>query len=255
MPTCTWFKEQNIVEESSRHKVEVQQVKEGEYAVKLEISQVVETDKGSYKVIARNEKGEAVSQIVELQDLPDEEERTQVKPNIKRHLKNETFEETRTFELYVQLEKTDKKCTVKWFKNSSIISESHTYKKTFDGKVATLRISKAKSTEHNATFKCVIQNELGADESTAEITIKKVEDKKKEEEEEKVEEELQKIEEEETTEETKEKTKKDSKKKEEKTEKTETIEEKAESKKKKEEEKVIICRSFFFYYLRFFFWS
>lgn len=190
-PKCTWFKETNKIEESSRHKVEVQQVKEGEFAVKLEISEVIEEDKGLYKVIARNEKGEAVSQIVELKDLPEADDKPAVKPRIIKHLQNETIEETRTIDLSIKIKTVDKKCTVKWFKNATLINDSLTVKQTFDGQTAQLRILKSKI-EHSASYKCVIQNELGADESTAAITVKKVKEKKKkdeEEEEEKLEEE------------------------------------------------------------------
>lgn len=115
-PKCTWFKEQNEVAESQRHKVEVKQLKENEYAVQLEISQVTDTDKGSYQMLAKNEKGEAVSQTVELVDIPEpEEEDKPSAPEIRKPLKDETFEETRTVELFVQLKRTYKKTKVVWY--------------------------------------------------------------------------------------------------------------------------------------------
>ncbi|VEN57316.1 unnamed protein product [Callosobruchus maculatus] len=58
-PECTWFKEADAVKEDSRHSVHVEQVKDGEFAVKLEINDVQKTDKGMYKLVAKNEKGEA----------------------------------------------------------------------------------------------------------------------------------------------------------------------------------------------------
>lgn len=188
-PKCTWFKETNEVNESSRHRVDVQQVKDGEFAVKLEISQVTEEDKGSYKLIAKNEKGEAVSQTVELVDIPADEDEKQTKPKIVKHLKDETLEETRTLELNVQLKQTDRTSKVVWYRNSTIIKETTTIKQTFDGKTATLRISKTKADNDSGTYKCVIKNDSGQDETSASITIKKVaEKKKKTEEEENVEE-------------------------------------------------------------------
>ena len=42
----------------------VQQTRDGEFNIKLEINEVQESDKGAYKVMASNEKGEAVSQTV-----------------------------------------------------------------------------------------------------------------------------------------------------------------------------------------------
>jgi ABC-type Na+ efflux pump permease subunit len=47
---------------------------QGEFSVKLEIESVTQTDKGSYKLVAKNEKGEATSQTVEVTEIPEEEE-------------------------------------------------------------------------------------------------------------------------------------------------------------------------------------
>lgn len=115
-PKCTWFKENNEVSQSERHTIDVKQVKENEYAVQLEITQVNENDKGSYQVVARNEKGEAVSQVVQLTDIPEpEDDEKPGLPEIKKHLKDETIEETRSLDLTVQLKKTLKKTKVIWY--------------------------------------------------------------------------------------------------------------------------------------------
>lgn len=115
-PKCTWFKEKNEVAESQRHKVEVKQVKENEYTVQLEISEVTDTDKGTYQMLAKNEKGEAVSQTVELVDIPQpEEDEKPSAPQIRKPLKDETIEETRSLELNVHLKRTLKKTTVVWY--------------------------------------------------------------------------------------------------------------------------------------------
>ncbi len=45
----------------------------GEYVVKLEIEPCTETDKGSYKLTVKNEKGEVTSSIIEITEIPDEE--------------------------------------------------------------------------------------------------------------------------------------------------------------------------------------
>lgn len=47
---------------------------QGEFSVKLEIEQVSQKDKGVYKLVAKNEKGEATSQTVELTEIPEEKE-------------------------------------------------------------------------------------------------------------------------------------------------------------------------------------
>lgn len=188
-PKCSWFKERNEISESGRHKIEVTQLKEGEFAVQLEITQVKDVDKGSYQLVARNEKGEAVSQVVELVDIPTgEEEEQPIIPIIRRKLFDQTIEETRTLDMSVSIKYNDATSKATWYRGGKALVESSRVKTTYDGKVATLRITKTKSNEHSGTYKCVIKNDLGQDESTASITIKKVEERKKTEEEESVEE-------------------------------------------------------------------
>lgn len=113
-PDCTWFKEAKAVQVDERHKLHVEKVKEGEFAVKLEIEQVSTADKGKYKLVARNEKGEATSQVVEIAELPEEVE----KPKIGSGLTTITVEHGERVEFNACLTKQDKKnkCTVEWYK-------------------------------------------------------------------------------------------------------------------------------------------
>lgn len=83
-PQCTWMKEEKEVKEDGRHKYIVEQVKDGEFAVKLEIENVEKTDKGFYKLVAKNEKGEATSQSVEVTELPPEEKPKGEKPKLSK---------------------------------------------------------------------------------------------------------------------------------------------------------------------------
>lgn len=56
-------------------------VEQGEYAVQLEISEAQEIDRGSYKLIAKNAKGEITSQAVEVKNIPAAEvEKKKAKP-------------------------------------------------------------------------------------------------------------------------------------------------------------------------------
>lgn len=48
----------------------------------MEISEIEKSDKGMYKLVARNEKGEATSQTVEVTDLPPEEKPKGEKPKL-----------------------------------------------------------------------------------------------------------------------------------------------------------------------------
>lgn len=189
-PKCTWFKEEKAIKETTRHQVQIEQVKDGEYAVKLEIKDVKETDKGSYKLVAKNEKGEATSQTVELTELPVDDEK-KVKPVIERKLTEQTVEEGRSFDLIISLKQVDKTVKVVWMKNNVTIRESSDISMSFDGTIARLSVSKSR-TEHSATYKVTVTNEQGSDDSSAKITVKKGEDeKKKKEEEEKKKKELE----------------------------------------------------------------
>ena len=65
-PKCTWYKESSIVSESSKHMVRITEVTKGEFAVALEIDKPTGADKGSYKMVAKNEKGEISSTAVQV---------------------------------------------------------------------------------------------------------------------------------------------------------------------------------------------
>lgn len=65
-PKCTWYKESTMVSESSTHSVKITEVSKGEYAVALEIDKPTAADKGNYKMVAKNEKGEISSTAVQV---------------------------------------------------------------------------------------------------------------------------------------------------------------------------------------------
>merc|ERR550517_1092338 len=76
-PTVMWYKEQTVVQKNSTHKVNIQKVSEGEFAVKLEINEMTKSDCGTYKLVAKNQKGEVISQTVAVPDVPEEEKEEQ----------------------------------------------------------------------------------------------------------------------------------------------------------------------------------
>uniref|UniRef100_A0A1I8MIJ2 Ig-like domain-containing protein n=1 Tax=Musca domestica TaxID=7370 RepID=A0A1I8MIJ2_MUSDO len=179
-PKCTWFKESNIVKESSRHVCKVQRSKEGEFAVQLEINDVDETDKGAYKLVASNEKGEAVSQIVHLIDIP-EAERKPKKPEIDRKLTDQRIVESKSFDLTIKLKETDRSCKIEWYKGSALIRETKEITTTFDGTTARLTFSAAR-VEHTASYKVIVSNEVGKAESTCKVVVEKKQEKSQNEE-------------------------------------------------------------------------
>jgi hypothetical protein len=72
-PQCIWERESTIVKEDSRHQVIVREETKGQYIIALEIDKPSANDKGIYKLIAKNEKGEVTSQAIRV-NIEDEEE-------------------------------------------------------------------------------------------------------------------------------------------------------------------------------------
>lgn len=189
-PKCQWFKESVEVNESERHKVDIHQIKDGEFAVKLEIAQISQTDKGAYKLVARNEKGEAVSQVVELIEIPEEEKKPAAKPQIVKQLRNQQIIETHALQLAAAIKEVDQTVKVAWYKGTELLTEKsgREYRMTFDGQMCRLIIEHT-TVQHSATYRVVVSNEAGGDESSSRVEIKKqekTEEEKAAEEEEKV---------------------------------------------------------------------
>ncbi|XP_069946180.1 obscurin-like isoform X5 [Cherax quadricarinatus] len=65
-PACSWYKDSTKVRLDSRHCVNINEEGEGKYVVQMEMIKAEKFDCGSYKVVAKNEKGETTSQTVEL---------------------------------------------------------------------------------------------------------------------------------------------------------------------------------------------
>ncbi|XP_013148758.1 PREDICTED: muscle M-line assembly protein unc-89-like [Papilio polytes] len=179
-PSCTWFKEASAVKEDSRHTVLIEPLREGEFTVKLEISNISQQDKGSYKLVARNEKGEATSQQVEITEIPEEKGD---KPYIIKHLRSLARKENEEAEFVAVLKTSDQSCRCTWYKNSTVIRDSSEVNTSFDGTNARLIIRKV-SVKYVANYRVVIRNEFGEDESSADLTLVEEKKKKKEEEEE-----------------------------------------------------------------------
>ncbi|CAF4902481.1 unnamed protein product [Pieris macdunnoughi] len=179
-PACTWYKEASAVKESSRHTVLIEPSREGEFTVKLEISNVSQQDKGSYKLVAKNEKGEATSQVVEITEIPEEKGE---KPYIIKHFRSLAKKENEEAEFVAVLKTSDQSCRCTWYKNSTVIRDSSEVNTSFDGTNARLIIRKVTS-KYVANYRVVIRNEFGEDESSADLTLVEEKKKKKEEEEE-----------------------------------------------------------------------
>lgn len=95
-PQVTWIRESIVVREDSRHQVLVREERKGEYVIALEIEEPSSNDKGSYKLKAKNEKGEVISDEVQL-NIEDETEKREEKkakkaaPKIVQGLRSEVY--------------------------------------------------------------------------------------------------------------------------------------------------------------------
>lgn len=54
------------MKEDKRHSVKITEVSKGQWMVVLEINKPSEENKGSYKLVAKNEKGEAASETIQV---------------------------------------------------------------------------------------------------------------------------------------------------------------------------------------------
>lgn len=136
--------------------------------------------------MAKNEKGEATSQTVEVTDLPPEEKPKGEKPKLSK-LTNVNTEEGKTVDFITSLKVTETTVVMTWYRNSVEIKSSSEISISFDGTTAHLSITKCKMT-HSGTFRVVAKNEFGEDETSALLTVTEKKEKKEEEEEEVIEE-------------------------------------------------------------------
>ncbi|GFU27590.1 hypothetical protein TNCV_283081 [Trichonephila clavipes] len=100
-PECVWYKENTMVRQDAKHKVQIRKVDKGEYAVMLEIDKPAQSDKGLYKLQAKNEKGIIASEPIKV-TLEDE----------KKEESEEEESEEEEVEQKKQLQKKDEKKTV-----------------------------------------------------------------------------------------------------------------------------------------------
>lgn len=137
-------------------------------------------------MVAKNEKGEATSQTVEVTELPPEEKPKGEKPKLSK-LTNVTTEEGKTVDFITSLKISDTTVIISWYRNETTIKSSSEISITFDGTTAHLSITRCKIS-HAGTYKVVAKNEFGEDETVAILTVTEKKEQKEEEEEEEIEE-------------------------------------------------------------------
>ncbi|XP_065089532.1 twitchin isoform X13 [Ochlerotatus camptorhynchus] len=179
-PECIWMKETTVIKETHRHLIKIEETREGEFSVKLNITELSEADFGAYKLVAKNDKGQATSQVIEIKDIVFEKP-PPTKPIIETKLKDVELDEGGNLTLAVGLLHPDRHFKVYWMKNKTILKTSETVIQEFTGRMAKLTVKNC-TVEDAGSYKVSISNELQSDESEAKVTVKakpKEEEKKK----------------------------------------------------------------------------
>lgn len=178
-PECVWMKETTVIKETHRHLIKIEETREGEFSVKLNITELSEADFGAYKLVAKNDKGQATSQVIEIKDIVFEKP-PPTKPIIETKLKDVEIDEGGNLVLAVGLVHPDRHFKVYWMKNKTLLKTSETVIQEFSGRMAKLTVKNCKA-EDAGFYKVSISNEQQSDESEAKVTIKtiKKDEKKK----------------------------------------------------------------------------
>ncbi|XP_062534884.1 muscle M-line assembly protein unc-89-like [Armigeres subalbatus] len=168
-PECIWMKETTVIKETHRHTIKIEETREGEFSVKLNITDLSEADFGAYKLVAKNDKGQATSQVIEIKDIVFEKP-PPTKPIIEPKLKDVEVDEGGNLTLAVGLVHPDRHFKVYWYKNKTILKASETVIQDFTGRMAKLTVKNC-TVEDAGTYKISISNELQSDESEAKVKI------------------------------------------------------------------------------------
>ncbi|XP_058812494.1 twitchin isoform X4 [Topomyia yanbarensis] len=181
-PECIWMKETTVIKETHRHLIKIEETREGEFSVKLNISELSEADFGAYKLVAKNDKGQATSQVIEIKDIVFEKP-PPTKPIIDTKFKDVEIDEGGNLTLAVGLAQPDRHFKVYWMKNKTILKTSETVIQEFSGRMAKLQVKNC-TVEDAGMYKVSISNENQSAECEAKVTVKakpkeKDEEKKK----------------------------------------------------------------------------
>ncbi|XP_021713429.1 twitchin isoform X5 [Aedes aegypti] len=168
-PECIWMKETTVIKETHRHMIKIEETRQGEFSVKLNITELSEADFGAYKLVAKNDKGQATSQVIEIKDIVFEKP-PPTKPIIDPKLKDVEVDEGGNLTLAVGLVHPDRHFKVYWMKNKTILKTSETVIQEFSGRMAKLTVKNC-TVEDAGTYKVSISNEQQSDESEAKVKI------------------------------------------------------------------------------------
>ncbi|KAF0296563.1 Twitchin [Amphibalanus amphitrite] len=169
-PNVRWLHEQRQVAMDSRHNVVIQQVSQGEYAVKLEIEEATESDRGQYQLVAKNEKGEVKSQAVTVTEVFEKEKPKGEAPRLASQLSPMTVEEGGSADFSCRLVKPDNNTMCIWYKNNAILRETPDVFTSFDGQNIRMSLSSVKQSA-SGVYKLVVRNDFGSSETSCQLTV------------------------------------------------------------------------------------
>ena len=91
-------------------------------------------------------------------------------PHLLIEFKFQTVEEGATAEFICSLLNISKDAKVTWYKNNSVITSTSNTSTSFNGQIAKLVIKSTKKI-HSSTYRVIIKNEYGEDESSAKLVV------------------------------------------------------------------------------------
>ncbi|XP_049301025.1 twitchin isoform X6 [Anopheles funestus] len=168
-PECVWMKETTVIKETHRHMIKIEETREGEFSVKLNIVGLSEADFGAYKLVAKNDKGQATSQVIEIKDIVFEKPPA-TKPIIDAKFKDVEIDEGGDLTLAAGLAQPDRHFKVYWMKNKTILKASETVIQEFTGRMAKL-VVKNVTVEDAGSYKVSISNETQSDECECKVKV------------------------------------------------------------------------------------
>ncbi|XP_061506911.1 twitchin isoform X8 [Anopheles gambiae] len=168
-PECVWMKETTVIKETHRHMIKIEETREGEFSVKLNIVGLSEADFGAYKLVAKNDKGQATSQVIEIKDIVFEKPPA-TKPIIDAKFKDVEVDEGGDLTLAAGLAQPDRHFKVYWMKNKTILKASETVIQEFTGRMAKL-VVKNVTVEDAGSYKVSISNDTQSDECECKVKV------------------------------------------------------------------------------------
>ena len=194
-PEIKWSRNNVEIKNEGRYLIEVCEIKQSMFILVLEIDNIMAADAGTYKVTAKNAKGESVANVeLKLDEKKDDvkdkpkpaEKKAEEKPVAKSDDVAPTFKEKPKDQVGIDGDKITVSCKVAgkpnpevtWYKNKTVIKKSKDFSIELNGEVAKLTINDA-YVEDTTSYACELWNEAGQTSADFKVTIKEKKGKSK----------------------------------------------------------------------------